>query len=120
MKIGTQVRLPDGRDGTVVFNGLTGVGIKWGLWNPALADFEGTVGDLHLIGVGSQEKPTDWPWEPDAMLREPELTGPLGIECVGEDYEVLRDGLGVDKEAQRQAADLAGELEGQWAREGER
>jgi len=30
MKLGTVVRLPDGREGTVVFNSLIGVGIKWG------------------------------------------------------------------------------------------
>jgi hypothetical protein len=30
MKLGTRIKLSDGRIGTVVFNGLIGVGIKWG------------------------------------------------------------------------------------------
>ena len=34
MKLGTQIRLPDGREGTVVYNSLIGVGIKWGLHDP--------------------------------------------------------------------------------------
>jgi hypothetical protein len=31
MKAGTHVRLPDGREGTVVYNGLDGVLIAWGV-----------------------------------------------------------------------------------------
>jgi len=89
MKLGTRVRLPDGREGTVVFNGLSGAGVKWGIHNPDPADFDGTAGDW----FGRDPGP-DWPWRPDAMLRRPALSKSLGIECVGEAYEVLRDGLG--------------------------
>ncbi len=89
--LGTQVRLPDGREGTVVFNSLVGVGVKWGLFDPDPADFKGTHGNTF-----DQEPPYDgWPWEPDALLRDPYPDCErLGMECVGEEYEVLRLGLG--------------------------
>ena len=82
-KLGTHIRLPDGREGTVVFNSLVGVGIKWGLHNPDPRDFEGTSGDLFHC-----EKPEDWEWKPDVLLRNPEFTKRLGIECVCEENEV--------------------------------
>lgn len=46
MKLGAHVLLPDGREGTVVFNGLSGVGIKWGLHDPDPSDFDGTNGGI--------------------------------------------------------------------------
>ena len=85
MKPGTLIRLPDGREGTVVFNGLSGYGIKWGRWNPDPADFDGTAGDCFGRNPGP-----DWPWRPDAMLREPRMAESLGMECVGEEYEIIR------------------------------
>ena len=88
MKLGTIVQLPDGRIGTAVFNGLTGVGIKWGRHDPDQADFEGTSG-----GLFEDERPPVWPWQPDAMLRHKGLDDVLGMECVGEEFDVLRDGL---------------------------
>lgn len=88
-RLGTQIRLPDGREATTVFNGLTGIGIKWGLHYPKPEDFKGTAGDFfEFMGVEKQ-MPEDWPWEPDAMLREPEISEKLGMECVGEDYEII-------------------------------
>lgn len=81
--LGTIVCLPDGRVGTVVYNSLIGVGIKWGRHNPAPEDFEGTSGDTVEC-----ELPDDWPWQPDALLREPEMTERLGIECVCPESEV--------------------------------
>ena len=33
MKVGTIIELLDGKRGTVVYNGLDGVGIKWGEHN---------------------------------------------------------------------------------------
>jgi len=88
VKLGTQIRLPDGREGTAVFNGLTGVGIKWGLHDPNPAEFDGTAGDCF-----SREPELGWPWRPDAMLRDSSLSERLGLECVGEEFEVLRYGL---------------------------
>lgn len=91
MKLGTQIRLPDGRVGTVVYKSLIGIGIKWGLHDPDPADFEGTTGN-----TVSEEKPPNWPWEPDTLLREyvPGLEefGFPADKCVGEDYEIIREG----------------------------
>jgi hypothetical protein len=90
MKPGTIVRLPDGREGTVVFHGLSGYGVKWGRHAVKSSDFDGTVGDLGLLGVHGKEM--DIFWQPDAMLREPYAAAAL--ECVGEDYQILADGEG--------------------------
>ncbi len=92
MKLGTHVRLPDGREGTVVYNSIIGVGIKWGLHHPDPADFVGTDGNFHdMVGGHGSGMPDDWPWEPDALLRDPGLgfSGFTEDECVGEEYEVL-------------------------------
>lgn len=85
-RLGTIVRLPDGREGTTVYNGLDGVGIKWGRHDPRPEDFEGTSG-----GLVNDSPPPDWPWFPDAMLREP-YPHPSASECVGEDFKIIREG----------------------------
>ena len=84
MKAGTQIKLPDGRIGTVVYNSLDGIGIKWGLYN---------IDELDICGHGGlfeSEKeliPEDYKYHPDAMLREPY---PLAdLECVGNDFEII-------------------------------
>lgn len=74
MKLGTQIRLPDGREATAVYNGLDGVGIMFGLHTPDPADFE------------SRE---DFKWEPEAMLREPYDSATL--PCVGEEYIIIKE-----------------------------
>ena len=84
MKAGTVIRLPDGRIGTVVYNGLDGVGIKWGEHRATLADLRGS--GCTLIGV-QDEIPEDYEWTPDAMLRAPYRGAEL--ECVGKSYAVL-------------------------------
>ena len=88
MKLGTVVKLSDGRIGTVVFNSLIGVGIKWGEHNPNPDDFAGTSGNTADCAVLD-----DWPWEPDALLRDPwesnERYGFADEDCVGRDYETL-------------------------------
>ncbi len=90
-KIGTHLRLPDGREGTTVFNGLCGVGIKWGLHNPPAEDFKDTYGDLFASTV-----PDDFEWEADALLRDPwdgcERTGFTADQCVGEKFTIIREG----------------------------
>jgi len=96
MKLGTQIKLPDGRVGTVVYNSIIGVGIKWGLHNPDPKDFDGTDGDL------TSHKPIEeWEWEPQAILRDPwpscEKCGFKPEDCVGREYEILRIGLGGNK-----------------------
>jgi len=90
MKLGTQIRLHDGRVGTVIYNSLIGVGIKWGLHNPNPKDFEGTDGNT--VSDGS---PEGWPWEPEALLRDPwdgcERHGFMPNECVGGNYEIINE-----------------------------
>jgi len=93
MKLGTQIELPDGREATVVYNSLIGVGVKWGRHDPDPTDFDGTTGNTIDESV-----PDDWPWEPDALLRDPwdgsERHGFARADCVGSEFTVLRDGLG--------------------------
>ena len=89
-QLGTQVRLPDGREGTVIYNGLDGVGIKWGLHDPDPADFRNTSG-----GLVTEQVPDDWPWVPDAMLRDPYKYGHADLEYVGDDVDIIRVGWAV-------------------------
>lgn len=88
MKLGTHIRLSDGRVGTVIYNSLIGVGIKWGLHDPDPKDFEGTTGNTIDEHVSD-----NWPWEPDALLREPwkgcDDCGFMPEQCVGNNYEVI-------------------------------
>ena len=94
-KLGSIVQLPDGRIGTTVYNGLDGIGIKWGRHKPSMDDFKGKV--FHLSPGGNivdapdecPAKDSDWPWMPDAMLRDPYPGADL--ECVGHDFELLVD-----------------------------
>jgi len=85
VKLGTHVQLPTGRLGTVVYNSLIGVGIKWGLHHPDPKDFEDTNGNT--VASPPME---DWPWEPDALLRDT-FSGcaKYGLECVGDDFEII-------------------------------
>ena len=79
--MGTIVELKDGRRGTAVYNGLDGVGIKWGEYNITENDIKGDG------GMTKQEIPEDYEWKPDAMLREDYPSADL--PCVGEDYEII-------------------------------
>lgn len=85
MKLGTHIKLPDGRIGTVVYNSIAGVGIKWGIHNPNPKDFEGSNGGL----VGNCQPPEGFDWFPEAMLRNHDVQKYFEIPCVGEDYELL-------------------------------
>lgn len=80
MKAGTIVRMPDGREGTVVYHGLDGYGIRWGR---IAVDRERLESVNPLFG----EQPDDWPYAPEAMLRKP-WSGAV-LECVGDDYEAV-------------------------------
>ena len=90
--LGTIVKLGDGRIGTVVYNGLDGVGIRWGehIIDKELAGkFSGTCG-----GLFAQEVPKDMlEWCPEAMLREPYPNADL--PCVGRDFEIIQEGIGL-------------------------
>ena len=91
-QLGTQVVLEDGCEGTVVYNGLDGVGIKWGLHDPDPHEFAGTFGGV----VDGRPLPDDWEWKPDAMLRDPYEYADLDLEYVGEEYELTRVDLDGD------------------------
>jgi len=85
-QIGTIVQLEDGRFGTVVYNGLDGVGIKWGKHSVTEKDICG-YGGLGRIGVTEPAPPPDYAYYPDAMLREPYEGADL--PCVGIEYEIV-------------------------------
>lgn len=85
MKAGVIVQLPDGRIGTVVYHGLDGVGIKFGRHDVTLDDIEAAAQERNTL---FDEAPPDFPWHPDAMLREP-YPGAT-CECVGRGYEVIQ------------------------------
>ena len=91
-KLGTQIKVPDGREATVVYNSLIGVGIKWGKHDPRPEDFAGTNGNT----VGETTLDEKWMWRPDALLRKPELSERFGMPCICDDSEVeiTRIGLG--------------------------
>lgn len=82
MKPGTIIRLPDGREGTVVYHGLIGYGIAWGRVS---VDVDATNATCPLFA--SNDEPPPGVVEPEALLREPWATAPM--ECVGEEYEVV-------------------------------
>lgn len=89
MKLGTIIKMEDGRVGTVVYNSLIGVGVKWGEHSPKEEDFAGTTGNLI-----EESAPDGWEWTPDALLRKPfhgcTRHGFEPEQCVGEDFEVVR------------------------------
>lgn len=73
MKPGTIVRLPDGREGTVVYHHLDGYGIRWGR-------IQVDADALNRFQASDD-------FAPEAMLRAPYPSA--DVECVGEDYEVV-------------------------------
>lgn len=84
MKAGTIIKLSDGRIGTVVYNSLDGVGIKWGRYEISNEDIKGYGG---LFASEKELIPEDYEFYPDAMLRNPYPGAEL--ECVGNDYEII-------------------------------
>ena len=74
MKLGTVVRLSDGREGTICYHNLDGVGGVWGHH-----DFEMPAG-----GFGNKLP------KPEFLLRDPvALPGLEDCEYVGDGYEVV-------------------------------
>jgi hypothetical protein len=84
MKAGTLIRLADGREGRVVYNGLDGVGIKWGRDPVDVAAIMRGDG-----GLFDEPDPEQLKWAPEAMLRDPYPGADL--ECVGREFEVVED-----------------------------
>jgi len=89
-KLGDFIKVPDGRIGTMVYNGLEGIGIKWGKHKLTDEDREQILG---LCPLFDQKPPSGYNWKPDAMLRDQELTFLLGMECVGDEMfcEIIED-----------------------------
>jgi len=84
MRPGTIVRLPDGREGTVVYHGLDGYGIQWG---NIRADVERI-----LSGNGAtagHQPPGMEDLYPQAMLRSWYPGCGSRVEYVGDDYEIV-------------------------------
>ena len=88
MKPGTIIKLSDGRIGTVIYNGLVGVGIKWGEYRKSDSEWEDIFEGTNAEFPAAKDL-SDWEWEPDAFLRKPEMTNRLGKECVGEEYDAI-------------------------------
>lgn len=93
MKPGTIVRLPDGREGTVVYHGLDGYGIVWGR-HPV--NVEKILGVQPLFDDGRM---ADVP-RPEAMLRAPWDGSEL--PCVGDDYVVVIHAEPIKSECERE------------------
>ena len=84
---GTIIKLPDGRIGTVVYSSLEGYGIIWGKHQVPVQKL------LESCPLFDEENdPEVEKYTPQALLREPEMTEKLGLECVGEEYEILKGG----------------------------
>ena len=81
VKPGTLIRLADGREGTVVYHGPDGYGIKWGHMAVEVAG-----SGCEVLGV-REEVPEGYDCFPDAMLRDPYHL--CELECVGTDYEIV-------------------------------
>lgn len=91
MKLGTLVKLPDGRVGTVCFNSLTGYGIRWGQVEFTEEEVEAIMGGNGGLLGGTIDATLLDRIAPEAMLREKSesLERSLGLPCVGEEYEVI-------------------------------
>lgn len=78
LRPGSIVRLPDGREGTVVSSNLAAFGIKWGRHDVTIDDLT-RYGDEDAVG---------YEWAPDALLRD-DYADAGGLECVGLDIEIM-------------------------------
>lgn len=86
MKAGTIIELPDGRVGTLVYNGLDGKGIKWGRHSVTVEDIEEAAQGANVM---FSQAPNDFPWYPDAMLREAYSGCDASMEYVGSEFTIL-------------------------------
>ncbi len=84
MAPGTVVELPDLRRGTVVYHGLDGYGIRWGIHSVQEKDLYGCGGWFNA------EVPVNYEWFPDAMLRDPYAGA--SMPCVGWKFVILKSG----------------------------
>ncbi len=92
-RAGTIVRLPDGREGTVVYNGLDGIGIVWGqreLSEEDIAMLKEGTGGLCDTTEEQLNRVRQAGLVVEAMLHDPpDLYS--DTECVGDTFEILHD-----------------------------
>jgi hypothetical protein len=89
MKLGTIVRLKDGREATVVYNSLIGYGVRIGRIELTSEMIEAIyAGDGNTVKNGNPSGMLDI--EPEALLRDP--WGGEPMPCVGASYEVIEVG----------------------------
>lgn len=86
LALNTRIRLPDGRTGTICWNGLDGNGGVWGEHTFTMPD-SGFGDDLPSPEFMLREK------EDEKLPRLPRYAGGhlSGLECVGVDYEIVGD-----------------------------
>lgn len=91
MKLGDYIKVPDGRVGTIVYNGIDGIGIVWGQHKLTKEDQDQIMGLCPLL---NQKIPDDYKWTVQAMLRDKSLQKYFNEECVGDDKlcEVIGNG----------------------------
>ena len=90
MKLNTIIRLPDGREGTICWNHLDGSGGVWGRHHFEMP--EGGFGDnLPAPEFMLREKSVE-PLLRKQHWRGPEYSHRPDLECVGTEYEVVREG----------------------------
>ena len=88
MKPGTLVRLPDGREGRVVYHSLDGIGIRWGTDALSSEQVEAIMGGNGGLFRGAESE-IEKSVTPEAMLRHPYEHASL--PCVGPHYEVVEE-----------------------------
>lgn len=81
MKPGTIIKFADGRLATIVYHGLDGYGIQWGVKSVDIKTIKAT-------NPLFDNKPKDFEWEPEAMLREKSYESRCKIPCIDSDYEI--------------------------------
>jgi hypothetical protein len=85
---GALIRLPDGREGRVVYKSLDGIGIRWQSEPLTLQQI-----DVILHGNGGLFRGAESPEElrvvPQAMLRDPYPGCDPNLDYVGSEYEVV-------------------------------
>lgn len=92
MKLGTQILTEGGREATVTFNGLCGVGIIYGLHNfteEEIEAFRKTTADLFT----QELDPILDDYEPIALIRDKKDGIIEGMKCVGSEYKILKEGI---------------------------
>ncbi len=93
MKLGTVIQFSDGRNATVVYNGLDGVGVRMGehtITEEDLDSFRGSSGGLFSDEHLQQDFRDRY--SPEFLLRPESDSKFTGTPCIGMDFDVIREG----------------------------